>query len=74
MELSLNTLKSYLDVIRCVYGDTTLKGVVNGVILEPRAARRVTHVEMQWIGTWRVRKKAYSMTVAFRFSRVRVQN
>ena len=46
---------SYLDVVCCVYGDAALKAVMNGVVLKPRAGCRVTHVEMQRVGTWPVK-------------------
>ena len=46
-----HTNVSYLDVVCSVYSDTALKAVMNGVVLKPRAGCRVTHVEMQRVGT-----------------------
>ena len=48
---------SYLDVVCSVYGDAALKAVMNGVVPEPRAGCRITHVEMQRVGTWPVKER-----------------
>ena len=50
-----HTNVSHLDVVCPVYGDAALKAVMNGVVLEPRAGCRITHVEMQRVGTWPVK-------------------